>query len=77
MRRVAELRGDLGRLGSAFVRDELRMLLGTFGHRPCGAGPVVCVAQELRSRPLGGAQVVSVVGRTREGIDRLRRSPGV
>ena len=55
MRRVVELRRDWGRLGSAVARDELRMLLETFGHRPCGAGPVVwvcvCVAQELRSRP--------------------------
>ena len=43
MRRVVELRRDWGRLGSAVARDELRKLLGTFGHRPCGAGPVVCV----------------------------------
>ena len=43
MRRVVELRRDWGRLGSAFARDELRKLLGTFGHRPCGVGPVVCV----------------------------------
>jgi len=43
VRRLVEWRGDWGRLDSAVARDELRMLLGTFGHRPCGAGPVVWV----------------------------------
>ncbi len=69
MRRVVELRRDWGRLGSAVARDELRMLLGTFGHRPCGAGPVVCVwRRSCALVPRGGAQVVSVVGRLERGL---------
>ena len=92
MRRVVELRRDWGRLDSAVARDELRMLLGTFGHRPCGAGPVGGVWRGSCALVPRGAQVVSAVGRlerglvaaatfpgwgTPTGIDRLRRSPGV
>ena len=71
MRRLVELRRDWGRLGSAVARDELPMLLGTFGHRPCGAGPVVCVCvcgAGVALSFLGGAQVVSVVGRLERGL---------
>ena len=70
MWRLVEWRGDWGRLDSAVARDELRMLLGTFGHRPCGAGPVVwvCGAGVALSSLGGGAQVVSVVGRLERGL---------
>ena len=68
MRRLVEWRGDWGRLGSAVARDELRMLLGTFGHRPCGAGLVVCVWRRSCALAPRRAQVVSAFGRLERGL---------